>query len=153
MHTSTISFSNDEGNSWTRPRQVPGSLNGERHKAAYDPISGKLVISFREIILDYNQNGIIEEDDWMAGNWVAWVGTYNDLVNGHDGEYRIILGEDFTPSRKAGDTGYAGIVVLTDGTFFLNSYGYFDEAEVERIGTNAKPYILGVTFKLTDFGE
>ncbi|WP_062107965.1 sialidase family protein [Bacillus niameyensis] len=150
LHQSTISFSKDEGNHWTEPRELPGSLNGERHKAAYDPISGRLFISFREIILDYNNDGKIEEDDWMAGDWVAWVGTYEDLVNGSEGEYRILLGEDFTPSRKSGDCGYAGIVVMQDGTFFLNSYGYFDKEEVERLGTEAKPYIMGVRFKLSE---
>lgn len=151
MHRSSLSFSKDEGKTWTWPRQVWGCLNGERHKATYDPISGRIVISFREIILDYNNDGLIEEDDWMAGNWVAWVGTYENLKAGENGEYRILLGEDFTPSRKSGDCGYAGNIVMKDGTFFINSYGYFDEAEVEKIGTEAKPYILGVHFKLTDF--
>lgn len=151
MHTSTISFSNDEGKHWTTPREVPGSINGERHKAAYDPISGRLVISFREIILDYNNDGVIEEDDWMAGDWVAWVGTYDDLINGGEGEYRILLGQDFTPSRKSGDCGYAGNVVMRDGTFFLNSYGYFDKEEVIQKGKEARPYIIGVRFRLTDF--
>lgn len=151
MHTSTISFSNDEGETWTKPREVPGSLNGERHKAAYDPISGRLVISFREIILDYNNNGIIEDDGWKAGDWVAWVGTYDDLVEGNEGEFRILLGKDYTPSRKGGDCGYAGNIVMKDGTFFLNSYGYFDQEEVEQLGTEAKPYIMGVRFKLDDF--
>ena len=31
---------------------LPGSLAGERHKALCDPISGKLVITFREIQYD-----------------------------------------------------------------------------------------------------
>lgn len=148
MHTSTVSFSQDEGKTWTKPKELPGSLNGERHQAQYDPISNRLVISFREIILDYNQNGLIEDDDWMAGNWVAWVGSYTDLVHGHDGQYRILLGEDFTPSPKGGDCGYAGNVVQEDGTFFLNSYGYFDEKEVNTLGTDAKPYVIGVRFTL-----
>lgn len=82
---------------------------------------------------------------------MAWVGTYDDLVNGTEGEFRILLGEDYTPSRKSGDTGYAGVVVMSDGTFFLNSYGYFDKEEVDELGTDAKPYIMGVRFKLSDF--
>ena len=94
---------------------------------------------------------MIGEDDWIAGNWVAWVGTYDDIINSEEGEFRILLGEDFTPSRKSGDCGYAGNVVMKDGTFFLNSYGYFDEKEVEKIGTAAKPYIMGVRFRLEDF--
>lgn len=34
-----IFYSDDEGETWSRPREVQGSLNGERHKAVYDPIS------------------------------------------------------------------------------------------------------------------
>ena len=60
---------------------LPGSLAGERHKAAYDPISGRLVISFREITYDLNGNNIFDgNSDWLAGEWVAWVGTYEDLM-------------------------------------------------------------------------
>lgn len=153
MHKSTISFSNDEGDSWTKPREVQGSLNGERHQAQYDPVSGRIVITFREIILDYNNDGIIENDDWMAGDWVAWVGTFDDLAHDKVGQYRILLGKDFTPSRKSGDCGYAGNVVMKDGTFCLNSYGYFDKTDVEKLGTDAKPYIMSVRFKLTDIDK
>lgn len=30
-------------------------------------------------------------------------------------------------NAKSGDTGYAGILVLDDGTFIMDSYGHFDE--------------------------
>ncbi|MBY0754467.1 Ig-like domain-containing protein [Clostridium sardiniense] len=142
-HKSTIAFSNDEGETWSKPREVQGALNGERHKISYDPISGRLLITFREIILDYNNNGIIENNDWMAGDWIAWVGTYDDLINGNEGEYRIKLAEDFTPTAKSGDCGYAGNVVLQDGTFVLNSYGNWDKNDQSN-----KPYIIGVRLKL-----
>lgn len=141
-HTSTIFYSDDEGETWSRPRYVQGSLNGERHKATYDPISGRLLISFREIKLDTNNDGSTNDNDWMAGDWVGWVGTYDDLMNGNEGEYRIILGDDYTNSARAGDCGYAGNVVMNDGTFFLNSYGNFDT------NTNNNTYIMGVRFKL-----
>ena len=141
-HTSTIFYSDDEGETWSRPREVQGSLNGERHKAVYDPISGRLLISFREIKLDTNLDGNTSDGDWMAGDWIGWVGTYEDLMNGNDGEYRIRLAKDYTNSAKAGDTGYAGSVVMSDGTFFLNSYGNFDT------NTNNNTYIIGLRFKL-----
>ncbi|MPQ43151.1 glycoside hydrolase domain-containing protein [Clostridium tarantellae] len=143
MHKSTIAFSKDEGKTWSKPRQVQGALNGERHKISYDPISGRLLVTFREIILDYNNNGKIEYNDWMAGDWIAWVGTYEDLVNGNEGEYRIRLAEDFTPSTKSGDCGYAGNVVLPDGTFVLDSYGNWDKNDLSN-----KPYIIATRFKL-----
>ncbi|MBM7834384.1 glycoside hydrolase domain-containing protein [Clostridium sardiniense] len=142
-HKSTIAFSKDEGDTWSKPREVQGALNGERHKISYDPISGRLLITFREIILDYNNNSVIENNDWMAGDWIAWVGTYDDLINGNEGEYRIRLAEDFTPTAKSGDCGYAGNVVLQDGTFVLNSYGNWDKNDKSN-----NPYIIGVRLKL-----
>ncbi len=56
---------------------------GERHQATYDPISGRLLITFREIIRDPNGKG--DKNDWVAGEWVAWIGTYDDLVHNREG--------------------------------------------------------------------
>ena len=50
-----------------------GSLAGERHKIAYDPISGRLLVTFREINYDLNGNNRFDGgNDWNAGDWVAW---------------------------------------------------------------------------------
>lgn len=127
-HPATLIYSDDEGETWSKPMDLPGSLAGERHKAAYDPITGRLVITFREIIYDLNDNNQFDgNSDWLAGDWVAWVGTYEDLMEQNDGEYRILLAEDYAPSAKSGDTGYTGMVVLDDGTFIMDSYGHWDE--------------------------
>ncbi|MCW6683017.1 DUF6067 family protein [Aerococcaceae bacterium NML160702] len=156
---STIFFSYDEGKTWTKPRNLPASLTGERHQAVYDPISGRLLITFREIILDWNNNGRIERNDWMAGDWVAWVGTYEDLIKGNDGEYRILLSEDFTPNAKSGDTGYSGNIVLNDGTYVINSYGVFFEEDARVAPRNTKPNIrwttsiMGTRFTLADLDK
>lgn len=124
----TMIYSDDEGKTWSKPMDLPGSLAGERHKAAYDPISGRLVISFREIQYDLNGNNTFDGDaDWTAGEWVAWVGTYEDLMEQRDGQYRIEICKDYSKSDKSGDTGYAGVVVLDDGTFIMDSYGHWDE--------------------------
>lgn len=138
-----IAFSNDEGKTWTEPREMQGSLMGERHKAEYDPVSGRLLITFREI----NRRSATDLNDWVAGDWVAWVGTYDDLVNNKEGQYRVRLMDDFTPSVRAGDTGYAGNVVLDDGTFVLTSYGYFDPQDTRA------PYIMTVRLKLSELDE
>lgn len=135
-----VAFSNDEGNTWTEPREMQGALMGERHAATYDPASGRLVITFRDII----RNSVSNTGAWVAGDWVAWVGTYDDLVNSREGQYRVRLLEDFTPSVKSGDTGYAGNVVLPDGTFVLTSYGYFDPADTSY------PYIMTTRFSLKE---
>ena len=79
---------------------LPGSLAGERHKALCDPISGKLVITFREIQYDLNKNNQFDGgNDWMAGDWVAWVGTYEDLMEQNDGQCHILLCEDWANNR------------------------------------------------------
>lgn len=125
----TMFWSDDEGETWTEPAELPGSLAGERHKALYDPITGKLVITFREIDYDRNKNGVWEGgSDWTAGEWVAWVGTYEDLMNFRQGDYMIVLDEDFSNNYYSGDTGYTGMVVLEDGTFIMDSYGHWDQA-------------------------
>ena len=126
-HLSTMIWSDDEGETWSEPVELPGSLAGERHKAHYDPISGKLVITFREINYDKDGDGLIESGDWICGDWGLWVGTYEQLMNLEDGEYCVTIDEDFTQNTYSGDTGYAGYVVLDDGTFVMNSYGHWEE--------------------------
>ncbi|MDQ6422949.1 Ig-like domain-containing protein [Paenibacillus sp. LHD-117] len=151
QHKSVMFYSDDEGETWSEPEDVQGALQGERHKAVYDPITGRLVVTFREITLDYNQNGIIEPGDWRAGEWVAWVGTYEDLMQQNEGQYRIMLKEDFAQNFYSGDTGYAGIVVQPDGTLIMNSYGHWDEAfsKAWKGGvTTDLSYIVQAKFKL-----
>jgi hypothetical protein len=66
---SFVIFSDDEGQHWTTPRELPASLTGDRHTAKYAP-DGRLFISFRDMAAD---------SSWR-GDWVAWVGTYDDIA-------------------------------------------------------------------------
>ena len=157
---STLIYSDDEGETWSEPMDLPGSLAGERHKALYDPVSGKLVIAFREIQYDLNKNNQFDgANDWMAGDWVAWVGTYEDLMEQNDGQCHILLCEDWANNRYSGDTGYTGMVVLPDGTFVMDSYGHWDKEfsqswkGTDGSGYNVKTdlcYIKQAKFKLAD---
>lgn len=133
-----VAFSDDEGQTWSRPREVPWPLMGERHKAQYDPVSGRLLITFREIMRKERNNG---DEKWVAGDWCAWVGTYDDLYKGRMGEYYIRLIQDFT-----GDCGYAGNIALPDGTFVLTSYGHWDK-------DYHNPYVMTVRLKLSQLDE
>ena len=131
---------------------LPGSLAGERHKIAYDPISGRLLVTFREINYDLNGNNRFDGgNDWNAGDWVAWVGTYDQLINQEDGEYRILLAEDWANNAKSGDTGYAGVAVLDDGTFIMDTYGHWDKEFSQNWPggvTTDRCYIKQAKFKL-----
>ena len=69
--------------------------------------------------------------NWYSEGWIAWVGTYEDLKNGTEGQYRIKMAHTYLDGQKApattanGDTGYCGNVVLDDGTIVTSSYGCF----------------------------
>lgn len=151
----TLIYSDDEGETWSEPMDLPGTLAGERHKAVYDPISGRLVISFREIQYDLNGNNQFDgNSDWICNDWGIWVGTYEDLMNQEEGQYRIRIEEDWANNAKSGDTGYAGLVVLEDGTFIMNSYGHWDKEYSQSWGggvTTDRCYIKQAKFKLGEF--
>jgi len=44
---SFVVFSDDEGETWSEPRELPGALTGDRHTGRYAP-DGRLVITFRD---------------------------------------------------------------------------------------------------------
>ena len=153
---SQIIFSDDEGKTWTEPKPLPNALTGDRHvlKYAYD---GRLVVTFRDnsrfrqqvqelagkegetnmdlISKKYNVGSPTE------GDWVAWVGTYKDLLEGNEGQYRLRIKDN----TKGWDTSYPGLELLPDGTFITTTYGYWDKEE--------QPYILSVRFKLEEIDE
>ncbi|MCB0609376.1 MAG: exo-alpha-sialidase [Lewinella sp.] len=148
---SYIMFSKDEGKTWTPPRQLPNSLTGDRHQAVYAP-DGRLVISFRDNApgtsrfhqlksqctdcdekMLYEQAGPVSP---TSGDWAAWVGTYEDLKEGREGQYRIRLKDN----TKGGDCAYPALELLPDGTIVATTYGHWDEDEA--------PYIISVRFSM-----
>ncbi|MCB1128713.1 MAG: exo-alpha-sialidase, partial [Verrucomicrobiae bacterium] len=90
-------FSNDEGRTWAAPRELPAALTGDRHTGVYAP-DGRLFISFRDTTLESP----------TKGDWVAWVGTYEDIVNGREGQYRVRLMDNV----HAWDCAYPGVEIL-----------------------------------------
>ena len=124
---SFVIFSDDEGRTWSEPRELPGSLTGDRHTARYAP-DGRLFISFRDRT----------HVSPTHGDWVGWVGRYEDIVNGHEGQYRVRLMDN----HKGTDTAYPGVELLPDGTFVTTTYGHWTEGE--------PPYIVSVRFRLEE---
>lgn len=156
---SLISFSADEGKTWTQPREVPASLNGERHKAEWTK-DGRLFITFRSIERGQRAKAVLgsklfNTKKWMSEGWVAWVGSYNDLKDGKEGLYRIKLAHIYkdgqtVPEYSANaDTGYCGNVVLDDGTIVTSAYGKFSPDETASDGSY-KTYICSKRIKLED---
>jgi hypothetical protein len=122
-----VTFSNDEGETWSEPRELPGALTGDRHTVRYAH-DGRLVVTFRDMA----------HDTPTYGDWVAWVGTYEDIVEGCEGQYRVRLMDNL----KGGDCAYPGLELLPDDTFVATTYGHWTEGE--------EPYIVSVRFKLEE---
>ncbi len=126
-YNSFLITSNDEGETWSEPVELPASLTGDRHLARYAP-DGRLVIPFRDVALDSP----------TRGDFVAWVGTYDDMVNLREGQFRVLLLE----SPVKGDLGYPGLEVLPDGTLAATTYAVLKPGE--------KHSVVSVRFRMED---
>jgi len=128
LYNSMVIFSNDEGKSWSAPVELPASLTGDRHVARYAP-DGRLVVVFRDTT----------RVSPTYGDFVAWVGTYDDIVHGREGQYRARLLDN---KSRPGDTGYAGLELLPDGTFVATTYCCLEKGK--------PPLVASVRFKLEE---
>ena len=126
-HQSCLILSDDEGKTWSAPKELPDWLTGDRHTAAYAP-DGRLFVTFRDMGLK----------SATRGDWVAWVGTFDDLTSGKAGQYRLRL----MKNTKGTDSTYPGLEVLPDGTLVTTTYGHWTKGE--------PPYILCVRLKLAE---
>ena len=124
---SYVIFSNDEGKTWTKPRELPAALTGDRHTGRYTA-DGRLFISFRDRT----------HKSPTPGDWVAWVGTYDDIVKGREGQYRVRLMDN----TKGADCAYPPVEVLPDDTIVTTTYGHWTKGE--------SPYIVSVRLKLSE---
>jgi hypothetical protein len=119
--------SDDEGETWSKPRELSASLTGDRHMPRYAP-DGRLVVTFRDTT----------HVSPTKGDWVAWVGTYDDIIKVREGQYRVRL----MKNHRDGDCAYPGLELLPDGTFVATTYGHWIPGE--------SPYIVSVRFKISE---
>ena len=127
---SHVIFSRDEGKTWTEPREVPATLTGDRHTAKYTE-DGRLFIAFRDMAAGND----------TQGDWIGWVGTYEDISKGRPGAYRVRIMDN----QNRWDSTYPGVEVLPDGTIVTTTYGHWEKGEA--------PYIVSVRFTLEELDQ
>jgi len=109
-----FAVSRDRGETWSEAKPLPLALTGHRHAVKRAP-DGRLVVVMRDTARDF-ENGVRRNPTF--GHFVAWVGTFEDVLEGRDGQYRIKL----LHSHAGSDTGYSGLELLPDGTFVATTY-------------------------------
>ncbi len=124
---SQVIFSGDEGRSWTSPRPLARELTGDRHVARHAP-DGRVVVTFRDMAAG----------SATRGDWLVWVGRFDDLLDGGHGQYRVRLMDNV----DSWDSSYPGLELLPDATFVATTYGHWQRGE--------EPYIVSVRFRLDE---
>ena len=124
---SHVMYSQDEGQTWSEPKELPRELTGDRHTGKYLD-DGRLFISFRDTA----------PNSPTQGDWIGWVGTFNDIVLGKPGEFRIRIKDN----KHKWDCAYPGVEILPTGDIVTTTYGHWKEGE--------SPYILSVRFHIKD---
>ena len=104
---SMMMFSQDEARTWSAPVDTPWALTGDRHMGVCAS-DGRLVIAFRDRAIGAA----------TLHHFVAWVGTYDDIRAGREGQYRIKL----LHSNAGADCGYPGMELLPDDTIVATTY-------------------------------
>ena len=111
---SHICFSDDAGVTWSTPRELPDSLTGDRHQGVY-LADGRLFLSFRDT----------HSDSPWQGDWVGWIGTWDDLEAGSEGAYVVRLSDN----HHRWDCAYPAVERLADGTLVVITYGHWIQGE------------------------
>lgn len=78
------------------------------------------------------------KDSPTAGDWLAWVGTFDDIVAGRPGQMRVRLMDN----HHQWDCCYPGLEVLPDGTLVTTTYGSWTPGE--------PPYVVSVRLQPGD---
>jgi hypothetical protein len=123
--------SEDEGEGWSEIDALPPVLTGDRHIARYAP-DGRLVVTYRDT----------GPDSPTCGDFVGWVGAYEDLIAKRSGQCRLRL---LANRGRPGDTGYAGLELLPDGTFVSTTYCALEEGR--------QPLVVSLRFTMEEIDD
>ena len=81
------------------------------------------------------------EDSPTRGDWVAWIGEWDDLVENRPGSFRVRIMDN----TDAWDAAYPGLELLADDTFVTTTYGHWTSGE--------EPYVVSVRFRMDELDD
>ena len=128
---SMTTLSQDGGATWSTPQDTSWELTGDRHVGVYVD-KDRLFFAFRDQALGSE----------TRGDFVGWVGTYDDVKNARPGDYRVLLLRSYAKPWK-GDCGYPGVALLRDGAIFAVTYIKYKDDE-------NKNSVVGTRFTLSE---
>ncbi len=108
-YNALYSVSDDDGDTWSIPKRLPPGLTGDRHSPLYAP-DGRLVVAMRDTLRNASSPSL--------GHFILWIGRYEDIIQGRDGQYRVKL----LHSHAGGDCGYPSLQKTPDGTIIATTY-------------------------------
>ncbi len=117
---SLLSFSKDNGETWSQPVDTHPSLTGDRHKHVYRE-GGELVVVFRDA----------EPNSPFRGHFVAWMGE--SLLQNPRAKIRLLHTHENPKARSLKqklDCGYAGLELLASGELLATTYGHYNKGDV-----------------------
>ncbi|MEL6427772.1 MAG: GDSL-type esterase/lipase family protein [Planctomycetota bacterium] len=121
--------SDDLGRTWSAPREVAGALTGDRHQARALG-GGRVFVSFRDTGLASRR----------SGDWVGWIGTLDDVLEGRQGERRLRLMDNLVRA----DCAYPALTPLSGGGVLAVTYGHWSEG--------APPWIAALRLTPSELG-
>ncbi|MBL0171249.1 MAG: exo-alpha-sialidase [Gemmatimonadaceae bacterium] len=125
--------SDDEGVTWSAPVPLSPALTGDRHVATYLP-DGRLFVTFRDMA----------PESPTKGDWVAWVGTYDELLRSSSAGFRVRLMDN----TDQWDAAYPGLVRLPDGSVVTTTYGHWTAGQPPWIASiRLQPAVLDRTLR------
>ncbi len=127
-------------NPWNSQLRSPG-IGRDRHVLRYAP-DGRLVVVMRDQA----------KSSKTYGHYVAWVGLFSDIIQKHEGQYRIKLfqnhlrTEEMKPGQGNYDCGYSGLEVIEDGILVATTY-------VKYTPGPEKHSVVSTRFRLEEIDE
>jgi hypothetical protein len=121
-YNSVFSVSDNDGKTWSPLKRLTPELTGDRHCPFY-ALDGRLIVLMRDTLLNGSSP--------TQGHFIAWIGTWEDIIAGQPGQYRVKLLHDHP---DGGDCGYSSAKILPDGTIVATTYiRYMPGAEYHSV--------------------